>query len=134
MVACPLSRKTCRLPLKATRQQQRQQQQHQGVLEGVGSRSRAATADAIFHHLSHTEAAVSGHTSRRLLSDRTWLHPTLAHGKSIDFNDGGLSSQGEDMQAAIESHEAAAETAAASPGGVMGRRLLVLRGTASVSP
>jgi hypothetical protein len=102
---------------------------------GAGRRRLlAATADAIFNHLSHTEAAVSGHTSRRLLSDQTWLHPTLAHGKSISFNDGGLSSQEEDMQAAVESHEAAAETAAASPGGVMGRKLLVLRGTASVSP
>lgn len=74
--------------------------------------------------MAATEDDTSNDIPRRLLSDRTWLHPTLAHGKSVDFNGGGLSSQQEDMQAAIESHEAAAEAAAATPGGAGRRRLL----------
>jgi hypothetical protein len=50
------------------------------------------------------------------------MHPSLAHGKNVDFNNGGITSQQEDTMDSIE-----AEVAGASGRG-NGRRLLLDQG------
>jgi hypothetical protein len=57
-------------------------------------------------------------TLRGLLSTAAWVHPSLAHGKNVDFVNGGITSQQEDTMDSIE-----AEVAGASGRGI-GRRLL----------
>lgn len=89
------------------------------------SAQEETATDAIESHVQQAEEAATG-VPRKLRSDQTWLHPSLAHGKSIDFVNGGLAAQQEDMEAAIEQHEAAAESAGSDDGG--GRRLLLARG------
>lgn len=77
-------------------------------------RQEESAADGIEAHV----AAAGGSTLRGLLSTAAWMHLSLAHGKNVDFANGGLTSQQENTEDSI-----AAEMMGASGRG-SGRKVL----------